>query len=77
MRDSLRYDLTAKQLFAFTPKGDVVNLPAGSTPVDFAYAVHTEVGHRCIASAQQHQTPRCSASRACALALQGEEGQER
>ena len=46
--DSLRYDLTAKQIFAFTPKGDVVNLPAGSTPVDFAYAVHTEVGHRCI-----------------------------
>ena len=46
--DSLRYDLTAKQIFAFTPKGDVVNLPAESTPVDFAYAVHTEVGHRCI-----------------------------
>ena len=46
--DSLRYDLTAKQIFAFTPKGDVVTLPAGSTPVDFAYAVHTEVGHRCI-----------------------------
>lgn len=46
--DSLRYDLTAKQIFAFTPKGDVINLPAGSTPVDFAYTVHTEVGHRCI-----------------------------
>ncbi len=46
--DSLRYDLTSQQIFAFTPKGDVVNLPAGSTPVDFAYAVHTEVGHRCI-----------------------------
>ncbi|QMV85421.1 bifunctional (p)ppGpp synthetase/guanosine-3',5'-bis(diphosphate) 3'-pyrophosphohydrolase [Corynebacterium hindlerae] len=46
--DSLRYDLTTKQIFAFTPKGDVVTLPAGSTPVDFAYAVHTEVGHRCI-----------------------------
>ncbi|MGP5240248.1 RelA/SpoT family protein [Corynebacterium flavescens] len=46
--DSLRYDLTTKQIFAFTPKGDVVNLPAGSTPVDFAYSVHTEVGHRCI-----------------------------
>ena len=46
--DSLRYDLTAQQIFAFTPKGEVVNLPAGSTPVDFAYAVHTEVGHRCI-----------------------------
>ncbi|MBG6121718.1 Bifunctional (p)ppGpp synthase/hydrolase relA [Corynebacterium aquatimens] len=46
--DSLRYDLTSAQLFVFTPKGDVVNLPSGSTPVDFAYAVHTEVGHRCI-----------------------------
>lgn len=46
--DSLRYDLTAKQIFTFTPKGDVVNLPVGATPVDFAYAVHTEVGHRCI-----------------------------
>ncbi|MEX3503898.1 bifunctional (p)ppGpp synthetase/guanosine-3',5'-bis(diphosphate) 3'-pyrophosphohydrolase [Corynebacterium sp. LK2510] len=46
--DSLRYDLSSQQIFAFTPKGDVVNLPAGSTPVDFAYAVHTEVGHRCI-----------------------------
>ncbi|MFD2455438.1 RelA/SpoT family protein [Corynebacterium mendelii] len=46
--DSLRYDLQAKQIFVFTPKGDVVNLPVDSTPVDFAYAVHTEVGHRCI-----------------------------
>lgn len=46
--DSLRYDLTSSQIFAFTPKGDVINLPAGATPVDFAYSVHTEVGHRCI-----------------------------
>ncbi|MCQ4618702.1 bifunctional (p)ppGpp synthetase/guanosine-3',5'-bis(diphosphate) 3'-pyrophosphohydrolase [Corynebacterium sp. CCUG 71335] len=46
--DSLRYDLTSAQIFCFTPKGDVINLPSGSTPVDFAYAVHTEVGHRCI-----------------------------
>lgn len=46
--DSLRYDLNSQQIFVFTPKGDVINLPAGSTPVDFAYAVHTEVGHRCI-----------------------------
>ncbi|UDL74918.1 RelA/SpoT family protein [Corynebacterium uberis] len=46
--DSLRYDLSARQIFVFTPKGDVVNLPAGSTPIDFAYAVHTGVGHRCI-----------------------------
>jgi guanosine-3',5'-bis(diphosphate) 3'-pyrophosphohydrolase len=46
--DSLRYDLSTNQIFAFTPKGDAITLPAGSTPVDFAYAVHTEVGHRCI-----------------------------
>ncbi|WP_041451725.1 RelA/SpoT family protein [Hoyosella subflava] len=46
--ESLRYDLALKEIFVFTPKGDVVTLPVGSTPVDFAYAVHTEVGHRCI-----------------------------
>jgi GTP pyrophosphokinase len=48
--ESLRYDLASKEIFVFTPKGDVVTLPSGSTPVDFAYAVHTEVGHRCIGS---------------------------
>nr|WP_232068133.1 RelA/SpoT family protein [Mycolicibacterium tokaiense] len=46
--ESLRYDLAVQEIFVFTPKGDVITLPAGSTPVDFAYAVHTEVGHRCI-----------------------------
>nr|WP_243727506.1 bifunctional (p)ppGpp synthetase/guanosine-3',5'-bis(diphosphate) 3'-pyrophosphohydrolase [Actinocrispum wychmicini] len=46
--ESLRYDLSTQEIFVFTPKGDVITLPAGSTPVDFAYAVHTEVGHRCI-----------------------------
>ncbi|MDO4908382.1 MAG: bifunctional (p)ppGpp synthetase/guanosine-3',5'-bis(diphosphate) 3'-pyrophosphohydrolase [Corynebacterium sp.] len=46
--DSLRYDLGSKEIFTFTPKGDVVTLPTDATPVDFAYAVHTEVGHRCI-----------------------------
>jgi GTP pyrophosphokinase len=46
--DSLRYDLGASEVYVFTPKGAVIGLPAGSTPVDFAYAVHTEVGHRCI-----------------------------
>src|SRR6201999_3842837 len=46
--DSLRYDLNAQDVFVFTPKGDVIALPASATPVDFAYAVHTEVGHRCI-----------------------------
>ena len=46
--DSLRFDLHSSEVFVFTPKGDVVPLLAGATPVDFAYAVHTEVGHRCI-----------------------------
>jgi guanosine-3',5'-bis(diphosphate) 3'-pyrophosphohydrolase len=46
--DALRFDLHVQEVFVFTPKGDVVALPSGSTPVDFAYAVHTEVGHRCI-----------------------------
>jgi GTP pyrophosphokinase len=46
--DSLRYDLGSTEVFVFTPKGDVVALPGGATPLDFAYAVHTEVGHRCV-----------------------------
>jgi GTP diphosphokinase / guanosine-3',5'-bis(diphosphate) 3'-diphosphatase len=48
--ESLRFDLGARQIFVFTPKGDVMTLPSGSTPVDLAYAVHTEVGNRCIGS---------------------------
>ncbi|MFT3799022.1 RelA/SpoT family protein [Microbacterium sp.] len=44
--DSLRFEIGAKEVYVFTPKGRVVGLPAGGTPVDFAYAVHTEVGHR-------------------------------
>jgi guanosine-3',5'-bis(diphosphate) 3'-pyrophosphohydrolase len=46
--DSLRFEINAREVYVFTPKGEVVALPAGSTPVDFAYAVHTEVGHHCI-----------------------------
>jgi GTP diphosphokinase / guanosine-3',5'-bis(diphosphate) 3'-diphosphatase len=44
--DSLRYEIGAKEVYVFTPQGKVIGLPAGATPVDFAYAVHTEVGHR-------------------------------
>ncbi|HZI44754.1 MAG TPA: TGS domain-containing protein, partial [Ilumatobacter sp.] len=47
---NLKTDLEQDEVFVFTPKGRVVTLPVGSTPVDFAYAVHTEVGHRCIGS---------------------------
>ena len=46
--ESLRFDLGTPEVFIFTPKGSVLALPSGSTPVDFAYAVHTEVGRRCI-----------------------------
>ena len=46
--ESLRFDLAAAEVFVFTPRGDVIPLPQGSTPVDFAYAIHTEVGHRTI-----------------------------
>ena len=46
--ESLRFEINAREVYVFTPKGQVVGLPAGSTPVDFAYAVHTEVGHHCI-----------------------------
>ncbi len=46
--DSLRFEINAREVYVFTPKGSVIALPAGSTPVDFAYAVHTEVGHHCI-----------------------------
>jgi guanosine-3',5'-bis(diphosphate) 3'-pyrophosphohydrolase len=46
--ESLNIDLLRDEVYVFTPKGEVKSLPAGSTPVDFAYAVHTDVGHRCI-----------------------------
>jgi RelA/SpoT family (p)ppGpp synthetase len=45
--DSLKTNIFEDQVFVFTPKGDVIDLTLGSTPVDFAYRIHTEVGHRC------------------------------
>ncbi|HET9783088.1 MAG TPA: bifunctional (p)ppGpp synthetase/guanosine-3',5'-bis(diphosphate) 3'-pyrophosphohydrolase [Candidatus Dormibacteraeota bacterium] len=44
----VKVDLFQDEVYVFTPRGDVINLPTGSTPVDFAYRIHTEVGHRCI-----------------------------
>jgi len=46
--DTVKIDLLEDEVYVFTPKGDVLNLPTGSTPVDFAYRIHTEVGHRCV-----------------------------
>ncbi|MCL2586161.1 MAG: bifunctional (p)ppGpp synthetase/guanosine-3',5'-bis(diphosphate) 3'-pyrophosphohydrolase, partial [Streptosporangiales bacterium] len=46
--DSLRFDLAGTEAYVFTPKGEVISLPQDATPVDFAYAIHTEVGHRTI-----------------------------
>ncbi len=46
--DSLRYEINAREVFVYTPKGEVISLPAGATPVDFAYAIHTDVGHKTI-----------------------------
>jgi guanosine-3',5'-bis(diphosphate) 3'-pyrophosphohydrolase len=46
--ESLRFEINSSEVYVFTPRGDVIALPAGSSPVDFAYAIHTEVGHRTI-----------------------------
>lgn len=46
--DSVKVDLFPEDVYVFTPKGDVKGYPKGSTPIDFAYSVHTDVGHRCV-----------------------------
>lgn len=46
--ESLKIDLFEDEVFVFTPKGDVLSLKAGSTPLDFAYSIHTDVGHHCV-----------------------------
>ena len=46
--DALKVDLIEDEVYVFTPKGEVKNLSAGATPLDFAYEVHTDVGHRCV-----------------------------
>lgn len=56
--EDLKIDLFEDEVFVFTPKGDVKTLPAGSTPVDFAYSVHTDIGHRCVgAKVNGHLVP--------------------
>ncbi len=46
--ESLKLDLFQEEIFVFTPKGKVINLPRGATPIDFAYQIHTDIGHNCI-----------------------------
>ena len=48
--ESVKTDLFRDQVFVYTPKGDIIELPSGATPIDFAYKIHTELGHRCIGS---------------------------
>ncbi|MCX7942722.1 MAG: bifunctional (p)ppGpp synthetase/guanosine-3',5'-bis(diphosphate) 3'-pyrophosphohydrolase [Dictyoglomaceae bacterium] len=45
--ESVKSDLFEREIYVFTPKGDIISLPQGSTPIDFAYAIHTEIGHKC------------------------------
>ncbi len=46
--EALKVDIFSDEVFVFTPKGDVIDLPKGSIPIDFAYRIHTEVGHHCV-----------------------------
>lgn len=53
MLDEVRSQVFDDRVYVFTPKGDVVDLPSGSTPLDFAYHIHCDVGHRCIGAKPQ------------------------
>ena len=46
--EAVKTDIFQDQVFVFTPKGEIKDMPAGSTPIDFAYRIHTELGHRCV-----------------------------
>ena len=53
--ESLKIDVFQSRIFVFTPKGDVIDLPEGATPVDFAYAIHSDIGNQCIGAVINEQ----------------------
>ncbi|MGP1953533.1 MAG: TGS domain-containing protein, partial [Arsenophonus sp. NC-QC1-MAG3] len=53
--ESVKSDLFPDEIYVFTPEGKIVELPTGATPVDFAYAVHTDIGHACVEARVDHQ----------------------
>jgi len=53
--ENVKIDLFPDEVYVFTPKGDIMELPAGATPIDFAYAVHTSVGNSCVAARIDHR----------------------
>jgi len=53
--ENVKVDLFPDELYVYTPNGDIVKLPKNSTPIDFAYSVHTDVGHTCVASKVDHR----------------------
>ena len=56
--ESMKSDVFKEQIYVFTPAGDIIELPAGATPVDFAYRIHTEVGHQCVGAKVNDQLVR-------------------
>ncbi len=57
--ESVKSDLFPDEIYVFTPEGRIVELPAGATPVDFAYAVHTDIGHACVGARATVSPIRC------------------
>ncbi|SFL66610.1 RelA/SpoT family protein [Shimia aestuarii] len=53
--EAVKLEMYSDQVFCFTPKGEVVKLPRGATPIDFAYAIHTRIGHACVGAKIDHQ----------------------
>jgi GTP diphosphokinase / guanosine-3',5'-bis(diphosphate) 3'-diphosphatase len=61
--ESLKIDLFTNEVFVFTPKGKVIDLPAGATPIDFAYKIHSDIGNKCVGcqSGRPHRSPELQA----------------